>query len=89
MSYKMNTEQENMLRNIGIVDFVTIEMTEYLDTHPFDREAMEYFNHYMRMKNQMMHDYAVKFGPLSLSVADTCGKEGKWALQPMPWEGGC
>ena len=25
MSYKMNTEQENMLRNIGIVDFVTIE----------------------------------------------------------------
>ena len=52
MSYKMNTEQENMLRNIGIVDFVTIEMTEYLDTHPFDREAMEYFNHYMRMKTR-------------------------------------
>ena len=75
MSSKMNSEQENMLRNIGIVDFVTVEMTEYLDTHPFDREAMEYFNHYMRMKNQMMRDYAVKFGPLSLSVADTCSKE--------------
>ena len=49
----------------------------------------EYFNHYIRMKNQMMRDYAVKFGPLSLSVADTCSKEWKWALQPMPWEGGC
>lgn len=89
MSQRMNTEQENMLRNIGIIDFVTVEMTLYLDTHPTDREAMEYFNHYMRMKNQLMKEYASKYGPLSLSVADTSSKEWKWALQPMPWEGGC
>ena len=89
MSHKMNVEQENMLRNIGIVDFVTVEMTQYLDTHPLDKDALDAFTQAMRMKNQMMHDYAVKFGPLSLSVADTCGKEWKWALQPMPWEGGC
>lgn len=89
MNFKMNTEQENMLHDIGVVDFVTVEMAEYLDTHPMDREAMEYFNHYMRMKNQMMRDYANKYGPLSLSVADNSSKEWKWALQPMPWEGGC
>lgn len=89
MNSRMNTEQERMLHDIGVVSFVAIEMTLYLDTHPLDREAMEYFNHYMRMKNQMMRDYAVKFGPLSLSVADSSSKEWKWALQPMPWEGGC
>lgn len=89
MNNRMNMEQETMLHDIGVVDFVAVEMAEYLDTHPLDREAMEYFNHYMRMKNQMMRDYANKFGPLSLSVADTCAKEWKWALQPMPWEGGC
>ena len=89
MNFKMNSEQENMLHDIGVVDFVTVEMAEYLDTHPIDREAMEYFNHYMRMKNQMMRDYAGKYGPLSLSVADNSCKEWKWALQPMPWEGGC
>lgn len=89
MNYSMGTEQKNMLHNIGVVDFVTVEMAQYLDTHPHDREAIEYFNHYMRMKNQMMRDYAVKFGSLSLSVADSCSKEWKWALQPMPWEGGC
>ena len=70
MNFKMSTEQENMLHDIGVVDFVTVEMTQYLDTHPMDREAIEYFNHYMRMKNQMMRDYANKYGPLSLSVAD-------------------
>ena len=86
---KISTEQESMLHDIGVIDFVAVEMTLYLDTHPLDREAMEYFNHYMRMKNQMMKDYAVKYGPLSLSVADTCSKEWTWALQPMPWEGGC
>lgn len=89
MNNRMNAEQASMLHDIGVVDFVAVEMAEYLDTHPLDREAMEYFNHYMRMKNQMMRDYAGKFGPLSHSVADTCGKEWKWALQPMPWEGGC
>lgn len=89
MNYKMNTEQEHMLHDIGVVDFVTVEMTLYLDTHPMDREAMEYFNHYMRMKNQLMRDYAAKYGPLSLSAADNSCKEWKWATQPMPWEGGC
>lgn len=89
MNPKMSTEQENMLHNIGVVDFVAVEMTLYLDTHPTDREAMEYFNHYMRLKNQMMRDYSNKFGPLSLSGADNSSKEWKWALQPMPWEGGC
>lgn len=89
MNARINNEQENLLHDIGVVDFVTVEMTLYLDTHPMDREAMEYFNHYMRMKNQMLRDYANKYGPLSLSVADTSCKEWKWALQPMPWEGGC
>lgn len=88
MSCKMTMEQENMLHDIGVIDFVTVEMALYLDTHPMDREAMEYFNHYMRMKNQMTRDYAGKYGPLSLSVADNSSKEWKWALQPMPWEGG-
>ena len=89
MKYAMNTEQQTLLHHIGVVDFVTIEMTLYLDTHPDDREAKEYFHHYMRMKNQMMKDYAMKYGPLTLSTADSCSKEWKWAAQPMPWEGGC
>ena len=41
------------------------------------------------INNKMMKDYAQKYGPLSLSTADSSSKEWKWALQPMPWEGGC
>ena len=46
-------EREQLLRDIGIADFVLIELALYLDTHPHDRRAMEYFNHYNRIKNQM------------------------------------
>lgn len=89
MRLNTKTEQERMLCDIGMVDFAVVELTLYLDTHPQDKTAMEYFNHYNRIKNQLTKDYAVKFGPLNLSVADTYSKEWKWALQPMPWEGVC
>ena len=39
-----------MLKDIGIVDFVLVELAQYLDTHPFDRNAMEYFTHYSKIK---------------------------------------
>lgn len=90
----MNThfanEQEKLLHDIGILNFVTIELSLYLDTHPADRNAMEYFNHYNHMTKQAKKEYAEKFGPLTLDTADTtdCGT-WKWATLPMPWEGGC
>ena len=44
------SQKEQMLHDIGIVDFVLVDLMLYLDTHPFDRSAMEYFNHYNRIK---------------------------------------
>ena len=38
-------EQEKLLHDIGVLDFVVIELSLYLDTHPTDRNAMEYYNH--------------------------------------------
>lgn len=89
-STNMSGEQKKMLHNIGVIDFVIVEMNEYLDTHPTDKEAIDYLGHYVRMKNQAMREYAMKFGPLCISDADSCNQnEWKWALQPWPWEGEC
>lgn len=90
MNMHFANEQEKLLHDIGVLDFVTIDMSLYLDTHPNDRNAMEYFNHYNRMSNQAKIEYSKKFGPLTLALADTsdCG-EWDWAKLPMPWEGGC
>ena len=32
-----NSEQSRLLHNIDIMDFVIVEMNEYLDTHPVFR----------------------------------------------------
>lgn len=48
----MNSE-EKKLHDIGIADFVLTDLMLYLDTHPSDQKAMEYFNHYARIKTQM------------------------------------
>lgn len=87
MAVNCKSDQSRMLCDIGMVSFAVVELTLYLDTHPRDKEAMEYFNHYNRIQNQLTKDYAAKYGPLNLSVADNYNKEWQWALQPMPWEG--
>ena len=63
-------EREQLLRDIGIADFVLIELALYLDTHPHDRRAMEYFNHYNRIKNQMEKEFSQKYFPLNLRLTD-------------------
>ena len=52
MNVHFANEQEKLLHDIGVLDFVVIELALYLDTHPTDRNAMEYYNHYNRMTNQ-------------------------------------
>ena len=47
------SSEEKKLYDIGIADFVLTDMMLYLDTHPSDQKAMEYFNHYARIKAPM------------------------------------
>lgn len=90
MNYNKASEQQQLLHSIGMIDFALVDMCLYLDTHPYDREGIEYFNHYNKIKNQLMNEYARKYAPLSLDSVDPSKcKEWNWALQPMPWEGVC
>lgn len=89
MSYQAKNEQERLLMDIGTVGFLLVDLTLYLDTHPFDREAMEYFNHYSRIHQNMMQEFAAKYYPLTLATAEGCHKEWRWGLAPAPWEGVC
>lgn len=90
MKDSFSSEQEKLLHDISILDFIVVELAEYLDTHPTDQNAIEYFNHYNRLNNQAKQEYSSKFTPLTLSCAAPAGcHDWQWALSPMPWEGGC
>jgi len=83
----MNSEMQ-MLKEISILDFVLVDLMLYLDMHPYDRNAMEHFNHYNRIKNRMEREFAMKYYPLTKDMAE-CDTEWKWGKAPLPWEGGC
>ncbi|MBE5892388.1 MAG: spore coat protein CotJB [Lachnospiraceae bacterium] len=80
--------KEELLMDIGIVSFTLVDLTLFLDTHPTDRTAMEYFNHYVRIKNQLEKEFSMKYYPLNISMAES-NKEWRWGMAPLPWEGGC
>ena len=84
----LSQEGMRMLNDIRIVDFVLVDLSLYLDTHPFDQEAMEYFNHYVRIKNKMSRDFSMRFFPLTTDQAES-KKEWRWGAAPLPWEGAC
>ncbi|GFH95974.1 hypothetical protein IMSAGC003_02526 [Lachnospiraceae bacterium] len=84
----LSQEGMRMLNDISIVDFVLVDLSLYLDTHPFDQEAMEYFNHYVRIKNKMSRDFSMRFFPLTKDLAES-NKEWRWGAAPLPWEGEC
>lgn len=81
-------QKEELYLDIGIVSFTLLELAMFLDTHPNDRTAMEYFNHYVRIKNQLEREFSMKYYPLNLSMAES-NKEWRWGMSPLPWEGGC
>lgn len=92
MHGKMNQNGKSkaeMLKDISMIDFVIVEMTLYLDTHPHEKQAIDYVNYYIRKKNQMLTQYSLLYGPLTVSSVQPGGNEWTWALEPMPWEGGC
>lgn len=82
------SNKDQMLKDISIVDFVLVELMLYLDTHPFDRNAMDYFNHYSKIKNQMIKEFSQKYFPLTKDLAES-NKEWRWGAAPLPWEGVC
>lgn len=80
--------KEQMLHDIGIVDFVLVDLALYLDTHPTDRDAMEYYNHYSRISNQMKKEFSMKHFPITKDLAES-NTEWRWGKAPLPWEGDC
>ena len=85
----MGEDRYKLIYDISVVDFVIVEMTEYLDTHPLDREGIDYVKRYIMLKDKLMKDFAHRFYPLALADAQGCTEEWKSGRAPLPWEGRC
>ncbi|EIT85533.1 protein CotJB [Fictibacillus macauensis ZFHKF-1] len=87
MPTSMPDDYYRLLHDLQAVDFVLVELTLYLDTHPTDEEAVKQFNHYSSERKKLKKQIERSYGPLqqygnSYSATD----KWNWSDGPWPWQ---
>lgn len=82
-------DKEALLQFINEVSFAITDINLFLDTHPCDEDALEYYEKYKELRLEALNEYAKYYGPLLADNVETkCGR-WQWVEGPWPWEGGC
>jgi len=74
------------LEELQAVDFVLVELTLYLDTHPDDTNAINQFNQYAQYKKQIEANFEAKYGPLLQFGNSFSDENWSWGKGPWPWQ---
>lgn len=79
--------RRELMQRINQYSFAVNEATLFLDTHPYDTEAMNYFQKYRALRLEAIQDYAKYYAPLVIDYAVSDKAPWSWANEPWPWEG--
>lgn len=77
--------QGALFEAIRQVSFVMDDLCLYLDTHPYDREALAMFLGKQERRNALIDEYTEKYGPIRSCQINNDGT-WSWANPPMPWK---
>ena len=81
----MNKHRCKMLKEVQIWDFASLEAAMFLDNHPTDKLALEWFEHFQSHARRAREEFENHFGPLQYQE-----QKGidfwEWAEGPWPWE---
>ena len=85
----MNSDRETaaLLQKVYTYGFAIDDVILYLDTHPDDEEALNYFNQCTALYNAAKQSYQEQFGQLN-AFSEQERSSWDWNTAPMPWEGG-
>ena len=79
------TEREALMRKITSAAFAAWELHIYLDTHPYDTEAIANMKKYESKADILIKEYESKYGPIS--AASSLGEQRfAWVNDAWPWE---
>ena len=81
----MNQAKQNLRKYIDQVSFSLYDTILFLDTHPEDQDAMNYYHELKKARKEAVSEYTHKYGPLQNdNVEPSCYWE--WVKEPWPWE---
>jgi spore coat protein JB len=77
--------KEKLMREIQEVGFALVDLNLFLDSHPDNKLALDFFEDMQIKYAQLQADYEMEFGPLT--AFDTNTEQGwTWVQSPWPWE---
>jgi spore coat protein JB len=86
MSQQMPAEFYELMEELQSVDFVLVELTLYLDTHPQDYNAVIQYNEFAKKRKLLKGKIESKFGPLQQYGNSYSGYPWQWDKPPWPWQ---
>jgi spore coat protein JB len=78
-------DRELLLKRLQICDFALTDAALYLDTHPKDQMALDYFKKYQALRAATVKDYTEKYGPVT-HMGFSGGNRWDWTDGPWPWQ---
>lgn len=79
-------DKVEFLRKLQQLEFMTVELNLYLDTHPYDMRALKEYNAYTEQLTALKKQYEQVYGPLMGFGCSTSRDRWKWIYEPWPWE---
>lgn len=76
---------ETHLHELQTLGFALVELGEYLDTHPDDKEAFDMFRSYADLYKKGRTEYEKMHGPLTQGGAANA-ESYTWLQDPWPWD---
>jgi spore coat protein JB len=81
-----NSGRQKLLEQIKAIEFMTVDLNLYLDTHPNDRRALSEYNCYTRQLQALKNEYEMRYGPLTNFGYSISPYPWAWINEPWPWE---
>lgn len=79
--------RKELMDKINQYSFAMNEANLFLDTHPFDAEALAYFQKHRELRVEAVKEYAKYYAPLAIDYAVCDKTPWSWVNEPWPWEG--
>lgn len=74
--------REAMLKRVQVADFALYEARLFLDTHPDDKTAQDYYKKHLDLAKTAVTEFEAKFGPLKAENYD--GGSWDWISDRRP-----
>ena len=81
------SDANQLLTIIDQASFAMDDVLLYLDTHPCDQAALNYYQYVTKLRLDAKEAYEANFGPLTVDHVHS-NQYWTWVQGKWPWEGG-